>query len=148
MDDIEITCTKCNVEKDESEFNKGPRGHHSYCRSCQKDYDRQRYKARAPLERLRSKTKRRNTRAANHAWIDEIKKQPCMDCGGSYHFAAMDFDHRDGEQKAFNVGNALGNGYSERTLRDEIAKCDLVCSNCHRVRTYNRRHNKSLRGVA
>lgn len=55
-----------------------------------------------------------------------------MDCGGTFPPECMDFDHVRGE-KSFNVGE---NFYiSESKLLAEVAKCDLVCANCHRIRT-------------
>jgi len=50
----------------------------------------------------------------------------------------MHFDHRPGEIKEFEIGFAV-RGYSRRRILAEIAKCDLVCANCHAVRTYRRR---------
>jgi hypothetical protein len=52
----------------------------------------------------------------------------------------MDFDHRPGEKKCFALANAMGQTrISAERLRAEIAKCDVVCANCHRIRTYERR---------
>jgi len=51
----------------------------------------------------------------------------------------MHFDHRPGEKKDFEIGFAV-RGYSRTRILAEIAKCDLVCANCHAVRTYRRRH--------
>ncbi|MGH2718466.1 MAG: hypothetical protein ACRDJU_07795, partial [Actinomycetota bacterium] len=60
---------------------------------------------------------------------------PCMDCGQIYPFFVMDFDHRDRSQK-----EALISEYVNRICKApplaEMAKCDVVCSNCHRIRTY------------
>jgi hypothetical protein len=51
----------------------------------------------------------------------------------------MDFDHPDGSQKRFNIGrDALGGRCSEEALRAEIEKCEVVCANCHRMRTHGR----------
>ena len=50
----------------------------------------------------------------------------------------MHFDHRPGEIKEFEIGFAV-RGYSRRRILAEIAKCDLVCANCHAVRIYRRR---------
>jgi hypothetical protein len=71
-------------------------------------------------------------------FIYEIKNGvPCMDCGGTFPHYAMDFDHVRGE-KSFNVGSGVGR-YSVEALKEEIAKCELVCSNCHRIRHHVRR---------
>jgi len=60
-----------------------------------------------------------------------------MDCGRTFPAFVMDFDHRDGKQ--FEIGTGQARGYGIKTLVAEIAKCDLVCSNCHRIRTFARR---------
>lgn len=67
--------------------------------------------------------------------VRDIKKVPCMDCGIEYPYYVMDFDHRDPSTKIDNVGSLIQNN-SKRKLLEEIAKCDVVCSNCHRERTY------------
>jgi len=56
------------------------------------------------------------------ARMRELKAAPCMDCGGTFHPSAMTFDHRPGTNKV-----------------KDLAKCDLVCANCHAVRTFQRR---------
>jgi hypothetical protein len=71
--------------------------------------------------------------------IIAIKNNPCMDCGVSYPHYVMDFDHRDPSLKLSNVSSLINMGNKQKLL-EEIAKCDLVCANCHRIRTY-----KSLR---
>lgn len=50
----------------------------------------------------------------------------------------MDYDHREGTDKKFNVAHASKAGSVVRLL-EEIAKCDIVCSNCHRERTHQRK---------
>jgi hypothetical protein len=66
---------------------------------------------------------------------------PCMDCDGVFEWCAMDFDHRPGEGKEFGIGwisNLKATPERVAKTQKEIAKCDLVCSNCHRVRTGDR----------
>ena len=80
----------------------------------------------------------------NRQVIQEAKDVPCMDCGVCYPFWIMQFDHRDPDKKDFTLG-----GYSARALqkvKDEIAKCDIVCANCHADRTHKRREEKRQRG--
>lgn len=69
--------------------------------------------------------------------IRKAKEVPCMDCGEGYPFYVMDFDHRPDEVKLYNVNKMPGRQGIDRVL-EEIAKCDVVCSNCHRSRTYGR----------
>lgn len=69
--------------------------------------------------------------------IRKEKSKPCADCGGEFPFYVMDFDHREGEEKLFHVSRLVQQMNVQRLI-EEIAKCDVVCSNCHRVRTYER----------
>lgn len=70
--------------------------------------------------------------------LAELKAAPCTDCGGRFPAVCMDFDHvRD--TKRGNVSVLVTGGYSLESILREIAKCELVCANCHRVRTARRR---------
>ena len=69
-------------------------------------------------------------------YINRIKDRPCMDCGVKYPPYVMDFDHRAKQNKEINIGRMIGGGWSKGKVDKEISKCDLVCSNCHRIRTY------------
>jgi hypothetical protein len=77
----------------------------------------------------------RNARARNRrrAWIDDLRSVPCADCGHTFPPVAMDFHHRDPASKSFEIGPKRFS-YSKAKLLDEIAKCDVICSNCHRIR--------------
>ena len=68
--------------------------------------------------------------------IVEAKDAPCLDCGGEFPTESMHFDHVRGV-KRFGLGQ-----YGLRpieTIKAEIAKCEVVCGNCHAVRTEARR---------
>jgi hypothetical protein len=69
-------------------------------------------------------------------WLNELKSSPCADCGRKFHPAAMDFDHIRGV-KVLGISR-MWTKPREQVLM-EIAKCDLVCGCCHRVRTEKRR---------
>lgn len=68
--------------------------------------------------------------------INDAKNKPCMDCGGKFPLECMDFDHVRGE-KVRPLSNMAS--CSVASILDEIDKCDIVCSNCHRIRTMKRR---------
>lgn len=87
--------------------------------------------ARRPALRASRKASQQTKREV----FDALKRHPCMDCGGSYPPCVMDWDHRDGEVKLFNIASLKA---SVEDMLIEIAKCDLVCANCHRVRTARR----------
>ena len=64
----------------------------------------------------------------------EAKKKPCVDCGREFPTCAMDLHHRNQSEKIRDV-SALKDFSSEKKLREEIAKCDVICACCHRVRS-------------
>jgi hypothetical protein len=73
------------------------------------------------------------------AWMIEIKSKPCTDCKNKFPICCMDFDHRIGTKKEYNVASMFAHHYSRELIEKELAKCDLVCANCHRIRTRDRR---------
>jgi len=107
-----------------------------WCRACHRSYQREYYERHKDyyleLQNARVERARRRLRQA--------KNVPCADCGRCYPHYVMDFDHRPGEEKNFNLSVAAGQTrLSWQRIEAEIAKCDVVCANCHRERTYQRR---------
>lgn len=70
------------------------------------------------------------------AWLAEQKARPCTDCGIQYPPHVMQFDHVRGEKVA-HVSQVTRFGWG--SLREEVAKCEVVCANCHAERTHQRR---------
>ena len=80
--------------------------------------------------------KNRLRRAAIRKYLAEIKSaSPCTDCGIQYPYYVMDFDHLE-DKKGLVSRFVAANNFS--ALRAEIAKCEIVCANCHRIRTFAR----------
>lgn len=74
--------------------------------------------------------------------VDAIKlNKGCADCGYNKHPAALDFDHLPQFIKLCSVGTLVTRGKREETFA-EIAKCEVVCANCHRIRTTLRHTEK------
>ena len=59
----------------------------------------------------------------------------CEDCGYNEHSCALQFDHIDPSQKLFNI--ARGRDYPWKVFLAEIAKCRVLCANCHAIRTHS-----------
>jgi len=71
-------------------------------------------------------------------YLRDLKtKTPCVDCGINYPYYVMDFDHVRGQKHA-NVMELVST-LSKKKIDEEIAKCEIVCSNCHRIRTHMRK---------
>jgi hypothetical protein len=59
----------------------------------------------------------------------------CTDCSGVFPGCVYHFDHRDPSAKSFELSEHKDLSLSK--LRSEVSKCDLVCANCHAIRTAN-----------
>ena len=68
---------------------------------------------------------------------DAAKGVPCVDCGGKYPPYVMDFDHVRGI-KVQGISEMIQKHCTLVDLHAEIAKCEVVCANCHRERTWGR----------
>lgn len=116
-------CSKCKEKESLS--------YHCYCKDCHNTRQKEYYKTH-PQSTNKSAKKRK-------AVLVEISRKgrdkPCADCGERYPFYVMDYDHVRGK-KLFNISTAGACKISVKKLQEEIAKCDVVCSNCHRERTW------------
>ena len=88
------------------------------------------------LERVRRREQ------ATVAFLRDVRRRPCADCGGTFPPWIMDFDHRDPAQKSFSIAAGKVLLKSRELLLAEIAKCDIVCANCHAARTYRYFHSE------
>ena len=59
----------------------------------------------------------------------------CTDCGYDANADALEYDHLPGFEKVAAVSTLLRGGASWERVEAEIAKCEVVCANCHRIRT-------------
>lgn len=67
-------------------------------------------------------------------WLDSLKEgKPCRECGQTFPPIAMDWHHRDKEEKLFTIGSSSIKGYGRAKIEAELAKCDLLCAVCHRI---------------
>lgn len=132
-------CGKCGEVKEVSAFHRRGRILQSWCRACRKAYDRA-YHAENSAKRV---AQSRVRRAKLNAFNAEMKAaSPCSDCGNFFHHAAMTWDHLPGTQKVADVANLVKGGMRKKFFI-ELTNCELVCANCHAVRTWSRQ-----RGVA
>jgi hypothetical protein len=82
----------------------------------------------------------------NSAAIRAAKQSPCADCGGQFPPECMDFDHiAERGPKLFNLSKS-GTRVLQAVL-DEIAKCDVICANCHRIRSRARAKARGRNGM-
>lgn len=129
-----ITCKTCKITKPTEFYTESNQKINGRCKECSRKYSKQHY--------LKNKNKYNQRDKATRDKYTEIltikKNSPCMDCGVEYPHYVMDFDHREPEKKHFSVSSARRMGKSLKLMLEEIDKCDVVCANCHRVRTYKK----------
>jgi hypothetical protein len=131
-------CVQCKQELELSAFNKSKArkdGHQTMCRECWKVYYKENYYLQGK-EKERLARKRKLSVAAIREYIAQQKSVPCADCKGIFPPYVMDFDHLGIEEKLFNIGGSTAK--SLKAVKAEIAKCEVVCANCHRIRTHSR----------
>lgn len=130
-------CTKCLVEKPLERFrinrrNKDGRQH--WCRDCAAAFESKRYRDEDGTYKARVTAKNREIFKRNAEFIwNYLATHPCA-CGESDPIV-LDFDHRDRSDKRHNISNLRREFRSLKVINDEIAKCDVLCANCHRRRT-------------
>lgn len=143
-------CSACSKSLPITEFHKGKDlyGRHSYCKPCralkfknkvpltQEQIDAKNLRRRmAPEDK--KKARRDKDKARQRKFLNSLKEgKPCTDCGNIFHPCAMDWDHIN-NNKIANVSRLRS---SKKRVLEEVSKCELVCANCHRIRTYKRHH--------
>ena len=69
-----------------------------------------------------------------------MKDVPCADCGRRWPPVAMDLDHVHGV-KIRSIASLVSGAYNLEIIKAEVAKCEVVCACCHRLRTHLRKEN-------
>ena len=138
-------CSVCGEPKAETEFNQNKRrkdGLQTKCKAC----GRKLSKAHYDSNKVYYRDKNRRRRQEIYEVVAKLKDGPCTDCGRRFPSYAMDFDHREGELKESCIAWMVRDATTRDRMLKEIAKCDLVCAVCHRIRTHNRNIGESFNG--
>ena len=132
-------CYTCKVYKELSEFNKNKSkadGLNTICRKCSNARSKRYYKENKVSHREVVGKRNQRVRLENrNRYLEYLRTHPCVDCGNS-DIRVLEADHL--KDKKANVGTLITTGYSWDTIELELAKCEIVCANCHRIRTYSR----------
>lgn len=127
-------CGLCQKDLPQSDF----RNRQPACVSCSKTYSQEHYRANKSAYVEKAKKGDRRMRQRNRSAVREIlERTGCSDCGEK-NIRVLEFDHRNPEEKEINVAQAIGL-WGLKRLQAEIAKCDVVCVNCHKRRTHRLR---------
>ena len=93
----------------------------------------------------KTKYKNKQKRLAKD-YINNIKSRGCKICG-TKNIHCLDFHHRPEHTKKDTVCNLVRQGYSFNTIKKEIEKCDIICSNCHRSKHYTGNYMRNKKGI-
>jgi len=139
--DIKI-CNKCGQSKTLDKYSKKSpsqgEGYSGTCKQCTSN----RSIAWTKANRGKVNAYHKTVREQKKAYVNALKNKPCTDCGNTFPEVCMDFDHLPQYEKSFEINQAWARKLSLSKIIDEIKKCELVCSNCHRIRGQKREEEK------
>ena len=121
-------CTKCGKELPLDQFNwrdktKGTR--RADCKQCHSGYMKAKYQEKKET-------------------IQDIKAElKCQKCGYDKCAEALDFHHINPEEKEDRIARMISNNYSLDKIKEEMKKCIVLCSNCHR----EFHHYEKIKGI-
>lgn len=129
-------CSICKEEKGCGEFNKhsGRKdGLQSHCRDCNKARSKEYYRKNPEIHKRNVViNKQKYASEIQSKIIEYLNSHPCVDCGYS-NILALEFDHL--YDKKIAISQAVSNGWSWNNILLEIEKCEVRCSNCHKIKT-------------
>jgi 5-methylcytosine-specific restriction endonuclease McrA len=135
-------CTVCGSAKTEQEFfyrNKLTEKLHAQCKQC---YVLQRRKTwRAHYHKYgsnyRERAVERSRKIKNslrQQMLTYLSDKACVRCGIS-DIRVLEFDHINPATKSFSIARGITSTLGWDKILDEIAKCQILCANCHKIKT-------------
>lgn len=104
----------------------------------QREYAKKHYAANKDRIKERAKAHKAANMERSYKYVNDLKEQtPCPDCEEYYPAICMDFDHI-GDDKDRAIATLIRHNVKFERILAEIVKCEIVCSNCHRLRTHLR----------
>ncbi len=130
-------CISCKQSKALSEFNKNKArkdGLQSRCRPCDQAYAKKLYHS-DPYFKDRTVGRNLVNKNTNKSkMIEYLADKKCANCPESDPIV-LEFDHRNPKTKLGNISEMVSSGLSWKRILEEIDKCDILCSNCHKKKT-------------
>jgi hypothetical protein len=135
-------CSSCKEEKEEHDFfykNKQKARRHEQCKLCyaskRKSYYTEHYQKYKDIYKARARTrKKRVQEELKKKLLHYLADKACVTCGITDP-RVLDFDHINTKDKSFTIARALADSRCWEVILNEIAKCQILCANCHRIRT-------------
>ena len=128
-------CCSCKQELELSEFNKNKGrkdGLNSICKECSRVRSKKYYKDNPTKHKINTSLRNRQIRDSLLEKTNNLKLSAgCKFCIEK-EVVCLDFHHLDANEKEFSIAKMVSNGRKWQEIENEIAKCIIVCSNCHR----------------
>lgn len=148
------TCTQCKEQKDSSSFYlvKRKQNNTSYLRSICKTCHNQQTRAYSKLHYSKNKKQYEDRKTRNgvsykqkQQFVRNLKDNKiCLDCKRTYRYWMLDFDHRPGTIKICEMSHCYHKLHTQEAILNEASKCDIICTNCHRDRTFMRMYPNEI----
>lgn len=130
-------CGRCGEKKSLDSYNFRDKEHkkiRGICKECENHHKANWYQKNKEHHKSKVYERRRKTKEDVRAFLlDYLQSHPCTRCGESDP-RVLEFHHVRGK-KRHNVGHMVGQGYGIKVIQKEIAKCEVLCANCHRIKT-------------
>jgi hypothetical protein len=138
-------CNKCDKTKPLAEFSKRKEKWAAWCKPCFSAYNKKRWSANSvKLNKRKRKFDATRKQEIELKVIEYLKANPCVSCGET-NLLVLDFDHLG--NKEFNIAKAIWSIYSWSKIDKEIKKCQVLCSNCHRIKTAHQLNTWKLKYI-
>ena len=138
-------CSLCKNEKSLLDFSKKKDKYTSRCKKCNNEYFYKWYNKNKDTQIYRMKEVNKVRREEIRTFLCEfLATHPCVDCKNS-NVLVLDFDHLT--DKKFDISKAQSKGYSLEKIKLEIAKCEVRCANCHRIKTHKSMNSHKMRFI-
>jgi hypothetical protein len=127
-------CPKCNTSKDTECFNKARKykdGLQIYCKECTRSQSKSYYSRNKDKHCKEIGRRRKQYIKFIKSKLDEIRISGCCLCDEK-EIICLDFHHKDPTRKEAEIATLSRRGWSWKRIKNEIDKCVVVCSNCHR----------------
>lgn len=149
---MDKTCTVCKIVKLTSEFyvrDASLNRLHSQCKGCYKlkrtSFMEEHYKRYGDQYRTRARIRKSAIKSQRQEQLyGYLSDKSCAVCGID-DIRVLEFDHLDAKNKSFGISRAVNVGYSWESILEEINKCQVLCSNCHKIRTAEQQNWKKWR---
>ena len=130
-----MCCTKCGEHRDLSVFRVRRGKHEQPCKKCYLEYGRRHYQNNKQYYIDKADKRNAAVRQEVRALVERyLLDHPCLDCGNTDP-RVLEFDHVRGTKK-YNISEMQNQRFSVKALFEEIAKCEVRCANCHRIKTH------------